>query len=378
MPNHLSFPQSQSWTGQRTQPPLFPLPLTPPAPCYFPPPACPSSTTDFLPLCSLEPQLCKWKCVPPQPFHKVHRTSSLSWDLAPLSLANMPSCTYVLSGLIHIELFPSRLSLSGKTFPPPHPFSSAYSHSPRKIPAFFRKPHLISWSSLSMAMFDVTPLLSSELSLQPTFSLSLSRPAHPFINSVDVFVSPTELWAPWGNMLCPSHWLLAHNICLLNKWKQIYIIDLNKCMNKWNEHFYLFDFPLNAGKDWGQEEKGATEDEMIGWHHWLNKHEFEHSGSWWWTGKPGMLRSMGLQRVGHDLATEQQLNLLKLYLLVIKQHKDVLKGKPTISPPYPWLFLTTVKCLVYTALWFSLCSWHTLICIVWDFSQYIELRSYII
>ena len=30
----------------------------------------------------------------------------------------------------------------------------------------------------------------------------------------------------------------------------------------------------NAGKDWGQKEKGKTEDEMIGWHHWLNDHEF--------------------------------------------------------------------------------------------------------
>ena len=29
------------------------------------------------------------------------------------------------------------------------------------------------------------------------------------------------------------------------------------------------------GKDWGQEEKGMTEDEMVGWHHWLNGHEFE-------------------------------------------------------------------------------------------------------
>ena len=26
----------------------------------------------------------------------------------------------------------------------------------------------------------------------------------------------------------------------------------------------------DAGKDWGQEEKGMTEDEMVGWHHWLN------------------------------------------------------------------------------------------------------------
>ena len=31
----------------------------------------------------------------------------------------------------------------------------------------------------------------------------------------------------------------------------------------------------DAGKDWGQEEKGMTEDEMVGWHHWLNEYEFE-------------------------------------------------------------------------------------------------------
>ena len=32
---------------------------------------------------------------------------------------------------------------------------------------------------------------------------------------------------------------------------------------------------LMAGRDWGQEEKGMTEDEMAGWHHRLNGHEFE-------------------------------------------------------------------------------------------------------
>ena len=37
----------------------------------------------------------------------------------------------------------------------------------------------------------------------------------------------------------------------------------------------------DAGKDWGQEEKGMTEDEMVGWHHWLNGHEFE------WTPRVG-------------------------------------------------------------------------------------------
>ena len=30
----------------------------------------------------------------------------------------------------------------------------------------------------------------------------------------------------------------------------------------------------DVGKDWRQEEKGSTEDEMVGWHHWLNGHEF--------------------------------------------------------------------------------------------------------
>ena len=31
----------------------------------------------------------------------------------------------------------------------------------------------------------------------------------------------------------------------------------------------------DAGKNWSQEEKGTTEDEMVGWHHQLNGHEFE-------------------------------------------------------------------------------------------------------
>ena len=33
----------------------------------------------------------------------------------------------------------------------------------------------------------------------------------------------------------------------------------------------------DAKKDWGQEEKGTTEDKMIGWNHWLNEHIFEHT-----------------------------------------------------------------------------------------------------
>ena len=51
----------------------------------------------------------------------------------------------------------------------------------------------------------------------------------------------------------------------------------------------------DAGKGWRWEEKGMTENEMVGWHHWLNGWVWVNSRSWWWTGKPGMLQSMGLQ-----------------------------------------------------------------------------------
>ena len=65
----------------------------------------------------------------------------------------------------------------------------------------------------------------------------------------------------------------------------------------------------DAGKDWGQEEKGMTEDEMVGWHHWLCGHEFG------WTpgvgdGQGGLVccSSWG----GKELDTTEQLNWTEL------------------------------------------------------------------
>ena len=53
-----------------------------------------------------------------------------------------------------------------------------------------------------------------------------------------------------------------------------------------------------ARKNWRQEEKGMTEDEMVGWHHQLDGHESEQAPG---VGDgQGSLGSMGLQRVGHD------------------------------------------------------------------------------
>ena len=57
----------------------------------------------------------------------------------------------------------------------------------------------------------------------------------------------------------------------------------------------------------------ATENGMFGWHHRLNRHEFEQTQADSML-KPGMLQSMGSQRVGHNLVTEQQQLLVYLPL----------------------------------------------------------------
>ena len=67
---------------------------------------------------------------------------------------------------------------------------------------------------------------------------------------------------------------------------------------------WLIGKDSDAGRDWGQEEKGMTEDEMAGWHRWLDGLESE------WTvgagdGQGGLAccDSWG-RRVGHDWATD--------------------------------------------------------------------------
>ena len=83
----------------------------------------------------------------------------------------------------------------------------------------------------------------------------------------------------------------------------------------------------DAGKDWGQEEKGVTEDEMVGWHSQLNGHEFEQTlGDN--EGQRNLVQSMGLQKVRHDWATEQQLTTFrqfKYFYVAIKPSFSPLK-----------------------------------------------------
>ena len=86
-----------------------------------------------------------------------------------------------------------------------------------------------------------------------------------------------------------------------------------------------FEKTLMLGNIEGRRRRGQ-QDEMLGWHHWLNAHEFgQVPGVWWWTGRPGVLQFMGLQSVGHDWVTELNWNhgeQLRLDLKAIVNYLD--------------------------------------------------------
>ena len=79
----------------------------------------------------------------------------------------------------------------------------------------------------------------------------------------------------------------------------------------------------DAGNDWGQEEKGTT-----GWGGWMASLTqwtwvWVSSGSWQWTGRPGMLQSTESQRVRHDWETELNSLMADSCWLLQKQYNIV-------------------------------------------------------
>ena len=94
----------------------------------------------------------------------------------------------------------------------------------------------------------------------------------------------------------------------------------------------------DAGRDWGQEEKGPTEDEMAGWHHWLDgRWVWVNSRSWWWTGRPGVLRFTGSQRVRHDWVTELNWTLCNWENgFAIKRNMNIRRRSWLLERIYSW------------------------------------------
>ena len=117
-----------------------------------------------------------------------------------------------------------------------------------------------------------------EKTLESPLDCKEIQPVHPKENQSKIFIGKTDVEAETPILWPPDvkRWLI---------WKD-----------------------PDAGKHWRREEKGTTEDEMVGWHHQLNGHEFE-----WTPGvgdghrglsccSPWGLKESDTQRVGHDWA----------------------------------------------------------------------------
>ena len=100
--------------------------------------------------------------------------------------------------------------------------------------------HKESWAVKNWCFWTVV----LEKTLESPLDHKKIQPVHPKEDQSWVFIGRTDaeaetpiLWSPDAN-----DWLIGNN--------------------------------CDAGRDWGHEEKGTTEDEMVGWHHRLNGHEF--------------------------------------------------------------------------------------------------------
>ena len=124
---------------------------------------------------------------------------------------------------------------------------------------------------------------------------------------------------------------------------------------------WLIGKDSDAGRDWGQEEKGTMEDEMTGWHHWLNGHEFG-----WTLGVGDGLGGLACwdswgHRVGHNWATELMSHFCRprgfrkmvsfKFLRYFNLNVPILRQHPT--PSQTGSLLCTAELLALRILWFS-------------------------
>ena len=86
-----------------------------------------------------------------------------------------------------------------------------------------------------------------EKTLESPLDCKEIQPVHPKVNQPWILIRRTDVEAE-----TPILWPPIAKNCLIGKGP-------------------------DAGKYWRWEEKGMTEDEIVGWHHWLNEHEFEHT-----------------------------------------------------------------------------------------------------
>ena len=126
-----------------------------------------------------------------------------------------------------------------------------------------------------------------------------------------------ELWC-WRRFLRVPWTAKRSNQSILKEISPEYSLEGLKLKLQYFGHLMLrtdtFEKTLILGKIEGGKRKGDNKE----WDHWMVSRTWwtwvwVSSGSWWWTGKPGVLQSMRSQRVRHDWATELNWTLVLVF-----------------------------------------------------------------
>ena len=166
-------------------------------------------------------------------------------------------------------------SLKGVPFTDKGPYNQRYGFSSSNV-QMWELDHKESWMLKNRCFWAVV----LEKTLESPLDCKEIKPVNPKVNQSWIFIGRTD-----GEVEAPILWPPDTKNWLIRK-------------------------DPDAGKDWGQEEKGTTEDEMVGWHHPLNGDKFEQA--------PGIGDGQGslvcCNPWSHKkLDTTEQLNWTELY-----------------------------------------------------------------
>ena len=133
-------------------------------------------------------------------------------------------------------------------------------------------------------------------------SWTIKKAEHRRINAFELWCCRRLLRVPWTARR--SNQSILKEIVLSVHWKDWYWSWNSKTLATWCEELTHLKRPWY----WERLRAGGEGDDR-GWDGWMAPPTqwtwvWVDSGSWWWTGRPGVLRLMGSQRVRHDWVTE--------------------------------------------------------------------------
>ena len=144
-------------------------------------------------------------------------------------------------------------------------------------------------------------------------SCTIKKAEHQRIDAFELWCWRRFLRVPWTARRSNQSILKEINLLMIIHWKDWCWSSNTLATNMKSQ---LIEKDPDSGKDWRQEEKGMTEDEMVGWHHWLNGHDFGQAlGDGEGQGSLACCSPWGHK----ELDTTERLNNNKIYTIFTQQ-----------------------------------------------------------